>query len=254
MKNIMSKALLLTLLITSVSNAKAALDDSDILQPFTEEMAEAQGMTPVDEISTEKAGALKLSSETLERLKRENRVVITVDKRPHTAGESAQKLVMYKDGIEVFKTKISTGLETAVTATSGRTYVRTTPTGFFRPANIYTMYFSNTWKSDMPNAVFLVGGIAIHATPRDANHEGKLGQRASGGCVRTKLEDSKFIRETVMDTGMGSAEGQFKTVTESYRRFKVTDSNRVTVPSINRNNGVQGAPIKSWDTVIVIHE
>ena len=245
-------AALLALLAT-MTVAKAAVEDTEILQPFTEEMALEQGMTPMDELDQEKA-AFKLAPETLERIKRENRVVITVDKRPHTVGGNAQRLIMYKDGIEVFRTKISTGTETMVTATSGRRYLRTTPTGFFRPANIYTMYFSNTWKSDMPNAVFLVGGIAIHATPADASHEGMLGQRASGGCVRTKLSDSKFIRETVMDTGKGSAQGQFSTVTESHRRWKVTDSNRVSVPAINRYSGEEGAAIKSWDTVIVVHE
>ena len=252
MRRLVTRALLLTLAVSTLATKVKAQDE--ILQPFTDEMAIEMGMTPADQISHEKAGGVKLSAETLERLKKENRVVITVDKRPHTVGGDAQRLIMYKDGIEIFRTKISTGLETAVTATSGRTYVRTTPTGFFRPANVYTMYFSNTWKSDMPNAVFLVGGIAIHATPSDAAHEGKLGQRASGGCVRTKLADSKFIRETVMDTGMGSAEGQFKTVTESYRRWKVTDSNRVSVPAIDRNTGKQLGPIKSWDTVIVVHE
>jgi len=254
MRRLVTKALLLTLAVSTLAAAKVQAQDEEILQPFTDEMALELGMTPADQISQDKAGGVKLSAETLERLKKDNRVVITVDKRPHTVGGDAQRLIMYKDGIEIFRTKVSTGLETSVTATSGRTYVRTTPTGFFRPANVYTMYFSNTWKSDMPNAVFLVGGIAIHATPSDANHEGKLGQRASGGCVRTKLADSKFIRETVMDTGNGSAEGQFKTVTESYRRWKVTDSNRVTVPGIDRNNGNQTGPIKSWDTVIVVHE
>jgi hypothetical protein len=231
----------------------AAVEDTEILQPFTDEMALEMGMTPADELNQEKA-AFKLSPAALERIKQENSLVITVDKRPHTVGGSAQTLIMYQDGIEIFRTKISTGLETYVTATSGRTYLRTTPTGFFRPANIYTMYFSNTWKSDMPNAVFLIGGIAIHATPRDDAHQGMLGKRASGGCVRTKLEDSLFIRETVMNTGKGSAPGQFSTVTESYRRWKVTNGNRVTVPAIDRNTGEQGAAIQSWDTVVVVHE
>ncbi len=252
MRRLVTTALLA--LLASLSLAQAAVqEDADILQPFTDEMAQELGMTPADEVSQEK-GAFSLSAATLERIKQENRLVITVDKRPHTAGGTAQTLIMYQDGIETFRTKISTGTETMVTATSGRRYLRTTPTGFFRPANIYTMYFSNTWKSDMPNAVFLVGGIAIHATPRDAAHQGMLGKRASGGCVRTKLEDSKLIREAVMETGKGSAEGEFNTVTESYRRWKVTNSNRVSVPAIDRNTGMPGAAIQSWDTVVVVHE
>lgn len=249
--NALKTALVSMTLVASIQ-AKAFQEDSEILQPFTDEMAIEMGMTPADEVVASKVKK-GISPATVQRLIQENKVVILVNKA--AAGPGAQRLTMYEEGVKTFETKISTGTETMVTATSGRRYLRTTPVGHFRPVNVYTMYFSNTWKSDMPNAVFLIGGIAIHATPRDAAHQGMLGKRASGGCVRTKLEDSQLIREVVMNSGNGAGEGQFKTVTESYRRWKVTDANRVTVPAIRRADGVRtGAMMKSWDTLVVVHE
>lgn len=252
MKFTMFKTALATVAIAASINVKAYVEDTEILQPFTDEMAMEMGMTPIEQVSTQKVQK-GISPATVQRLIQENKVVILVNKA--AAGPGAQTLNMYEDGIKTFTTKISTGTETMVTATSGRRYLRTTPVGYFRPVNVYTMYFSNTWRSDMPNAVFLIGGIAIHATPRDAAHQGMLGKRASGGCVRTKLEDSIKIREVVMNSGNGAGEGQFKTVTESYRRWKVTDANRVSVPAIRRADGVRtGAMMKSWDTVVVVHQ
>lgn len=246
------KAILATLAIAMSVQANAFVEDTEILQPFTDEMAVEMGMTPIEQVVKSKAQK-GISPATVQRLIQENKVVILVNKA--AAGPGAQTLNLYEEGVKTFTTKISTGTETMVTATSGRRYLRTTPTGYFRPVNVYTMYFSNTWKSDMPNAVFLVGGIAIHATPRDAAHQGMLGKRASGGCVRTKLEDSLKIREIVMNSGNGAGEGQFRTVTESHRRWKVTDANRVTVPEILRANGTRtGKSMKSWDTVVVVHE
>ena len=246
----MKRFFLLALTLSLTAPAFAAIDESEILQPFTDEMALEMGMTPIEAVEKVKKGS---GAPNVQRLIQENKVVILVNKK--ASGPGAQTLKMYEEGVLTFETKVSTGTETPVTATSGRRYVRTTPVGHFRPVNIYTMYFSNTWKTDMPNAVFLVGGIAIHATPRDAAHQGMLGKRASGGCVRVKLEDSVKIRETVMNTGNGAGEGQFRTVTESHRRWRVTDTNRVTVPAIQRSNGARtGAMMKSWDTVIVVHD
>ena len=250
--NALKTALASMALVMSIQ-ANAFVEDSEILQPFTDEMALEMGLTPIEQVVAQGNVKKGISPATVQRLIQENKLVILVNKA--AAGPGAQTLNMYEEGVKTFTTKISTGLETRVTATSGRSYVRTTPVGYFRPVNVYTMYFSNTWRSDMPNAVFLVGGIAIHATPRDAAHQGMLGKRASGGCVRTKLEDSLFIRNKVMDSGNGSAEGTFRTVTESHRRWKVTDSNRVSVPAIRRADGVRtGAMMNSWDTVVVVHE
>lgn len=247
------KVALATFAIAASVQAKAMVEDTEILQPFTDEMALEMGMTPADEVVASANVRKGITPATVQRLIQENKIVILVNKK--AAGAGAQRLTMYEEGREIFSTKVSTGTETMVTATSGRRYLRTTPVGYFRPVNVYTMYFSNTWKSDMPNAVFLIGGIAIHATPNDASHAGRLGQRASGGCVRVKDTDSLFIRQKVMDSGNGSGEGQFRTVTESHRRWKVTDANRVSVPAIRRADGVRtGAQMRSWDTVVVVHD
>ena len=104
----------------------------------------------------------------------------------------------------------------------------------------------------MPNAVFFIGGIAVHAT--GTSHYPELGTRASGGCVRTKLEISKLIREKVMETGRGSQAGQFKMVKESEGRNRITN-NMVVVDKINRQTGdIVNGKLNSWDTVIVVYE
>jgi len=248
------KAVLFAATLALSAQVSAYVEDTEILQPFTDEMAVEMGLTPIEQVQTT-TGKKGISQATIDRLLSENKVVILVNKAEKGTKPGAQTLRMFVDGIKTMEEKVSTGTETMVTATSGRRYLRTTPMGYFRPANVYTMYFSNTWKSDMANAVFLVGGIAIHATPNDAAHAGKLGQRASGGCVRVKDTNSVKIRETVMDSGNGSGPGEFTTVTESYRRWKVTDANRVSVPAINRANGVRaGGMIKSWNTVVVVHD
>jgi lipoprotein-anchoring transpeptidase ErfK/SrfK len=216
------------------------------------------------------------SMDDIDRVIRSHRQVIVINKA--AKGPDAQTLRVYLNGQlrtlkdEVTKVvngkqiteivdkevvKISTGRERQETAKSGRVYVSTTPKGFFRPQRLYTMYYSNTWKADMPNAIFMCSnfatecGIAIHATGVSAYPD--LGTRASGGCVRTKLGVSEQLRELVMDTGRGSRPGQFSTVTESYRRFKVTN-NTVSVDNVDRNTGVIGSKVNSWDTVIVVYE
>ncbi|MFP5490980.1 MAG: L,D-transpeptidase [Bacteriovoracia bacterium] len=218
------------------------------LMPMTDEMALELGMTPADQVRRVKMKAP--SAELLRRLQEENKVVIVVNKA--AAGAGAQTMTIYENGEQVMKTKVSTGKEERVTAASGRTYVSTTPNGFFRPTKMYTDYLSYTWNAPMPNAVFFVGGIAIHAT--GASNYSKLGTRASGGCVRTTLEDSKKVREFVMDTGRGSAPGMYVIKKEAAGRNIIT-GNTVSVSAINRNSGLRtGSLVQNWDTIIIVHE
>ncbi len=253
---------------------------------FTDEMALEDGMTPIelmDSVNFEPTLNLDRSEyvttipsmEDIENVIKSHRQVIVVNKA--SKGAEAQTLKVFQNGAikkltekrSITKTvngkkvtetvielkdavKISTGREKTETAKSGRTYISTTPKGFFRPTSVYEMYYSNTWKADMPNAVFFIGGIAIHATSQ--SHYAELGTRASGGCVRTRLETSEEIRKLVMDSGRGSQPGQYVKVTESYRRWKMT-KNDVLVDGINRNTGdMLGKKLSSWDTVIVVYE
>lgn len=276
-----------------LSFAKAAMLASTIVMAasqnasaLTDEMALEDGMTPVELVkSFDFDPGLELdrseyvttipSMEDIERVIKSHRQVIVVNKA--AKGAEAQTLKIFENGVvkklvekrtttkvvdgkkiketvseEKESVKISTGREKTETAKSGRSYLSTTPKGFFRPTKVYEMYYSNTWKADMPNAVFFIGGIAIHATTE--SHYAELGTRASGGCVRVRQEVSDQVRKMVMDTGLGSQEGQYGKTTESYRRWLIT-KNTVSVDGINRNSGdVLNKKLNSWDTVIVVYE
>lgn len=287
--SMIANALLLLSAFTLAQSARA--------NELTDEMAIEEGMTPIEEVMIQDSmntlddGSLVNfnraeyvttipSMDDIQRVIGSHRQVIVVNKAK--SGPDAQTLRVYLNGrikplvenkiisktvngkrvVEVIPeskefVKISTGREGNETAKSGRKYVSTTPKGFFRPQRVYTMYYSNTWKADMPNAIFMCPtfqkecGIAIHATTE--SHYAELGTRASGGCVRTRQEISKQLREIVMDSGRGSAPGQFSTVTESHRRWKVTN-NSVSVDNLERFSGSLTGKINSWDTVIVVYE
>lgn len=232
-------------LVATLSNTKA--------MAFTDEQAMAEGMMPVEDYLISEMNAITtpgLNKEGVEKAVRSNRLVIAVNKA--RKGPDAQTLTMYENGVEILKEKISTGREKTEIAKSGRKYFSTTPKGFFRPTKIYRDYMSYTWKAPMPNAVFFIGGIALHATTE--SHYKELGTRASGGCVRLRLEHSKVIREKVMDTGLGSQPGQFKVVKEATGRNVITQ-NSVIVDKLDRNTGdIINAKVKSWDAVIVVYE
>lgn len=266
-----STALLLGLMVLTTQAARAEALMSD-------EMALEAGMTPVGEAGLDAAELGEVmnydrseyvstipSQEDIEKVVNSHKQVIVVDK-----SAKGQTLRVYRDG-EIVKlneltlnkvtkkeeliakefVKISTGKETTVKGKSGRTYVATTPIGFFRPTMVYKMYYSGTWSADMPNAVFFRGGVAIHST--SVSHYKELGTRDSGGCVRTRLEVSKQIRELVMQTGKGDQAGNFKIVNESHHRDRVTN-NTVSVDAIARMSGAMtGGKLNSWDTIIVVH-
>lgn len=244
MKKMMTPVLAMILTLATAGAAKA----EELLHPISDEMAEAAGMTPVEKLSPVKMKAP--SAAALKNLLQNHRVVIVVNKA--ASGPGAQTMTIYENEAQVFSTKVSTGKEELVTSTSGKTYVTTTPNGYYRPYKMYTDYMSYTWKAPMPNAVFLVGGIAIHATGK--SNYAKLGSRASGGCVRTTLEDSKLVRETVMNTGRGSAPGNYVIKRESADRNIIT-GNMVSVSAISKFDGSKtGKMINSWDTVVLVHE
>lgn len=186
----------------------------------------------------------------------------------------------------IFSADASTGKEVMVTPPGQAARCATTPAGFFRPYKIYRSYVSGTWDSSMPNAVFIYGGIALHATPNDASHQGSLGRRMSGGCVRlqgpeyaramgfannSEWDHSLKVRLEVMKSGKGTdmAAGNFTVTNETSTRVRIMN-NEVTTQSIDRNGvfGWQpqprvaaGAPLpapvpkteRSWGTVVYVH-
>ncbi len=240
-----SKALVL---IGAVSTLNMALANE-----LTDEQAIAEGMLPIEEyVMAEMKSALSpgLNKEGIERAVQNHRLVIAINKA--VSGPDAQTLTMYENGIEILKEKISTGREKQEKAKSGRVYISTTPKGFFRPTKIYRDYLSYTWNAPMPNSVFFIGGIAIHAAGKSAYKD--LGKRASGGCIRTIHETSQLIREKVMESGRGSQDGQYKIINEAKGRTRI-GNNTVSVKQISRNTGdLLKDQLSSWDTVIIVHE
>lgn len=220
---------------------------------LTDEQALADGMTPIEEyMMSEMNAALTpgLNSEGVAQAVRSHRLVIAVNKA--AKGPGAQTLTMYENGVEILKQKISTGREKTEKAKSGRVYLSTTPKGFFRATKMYQDYLSYTWNAPMPNAVFFIGGIALHATTK--SHYAELGTRASGGCVRLLLETSKLIRTKVMETGRGAQPGQYKVIKEAAGR-NIISGNTVAVDQISRQTGdMLNAKVNSWDTVIIVYE
>ncbi len=190
--------------------------------------------------------------------------------KTNTAGQTMKIYTLLAGNLEkVLEVSISTGKEETVKA-SNKSYCATTPAGFFRPYKMYRSYVSGTWAgSQMPNAVFIFNGIALHATPNDAGHQGSLGKRASGGCVRlqgpefaraqgrandSEVDISLKVRLETMLTGRGIEAGDFGTVNEGGGRTRITN-NEVKVHSVERIQGIVGAkPVtNSWGTIVYIH-
>lgn len=239
--NAITKFLTVLSLVSSFSSY--ALTDAEAL---------ADGMTLIDQ-AFESSQSSRINNplrKDIESAIQQNRLVIVINKR--ASGADAQTLKIYENGIEVLKTKVSTGREKTEDSVSGRKYFSTTPKGFFRPTKAYTDYLSYTWNAQMPNSIFFIGGVAIHATGK--SYYPQLGTRASGGCVRTTQEVSELIREKVMDTGRGAMAGMFKIINEAKGRKRISN-NTVSVPRVDRSTGAHlNATVQSWDTVIIVHD
>jgi hypothetical protein len=226
---------------------------SSLTFALTDDEARDQGMTSLEDYLLSEMSATitpGLNKEGVARAVQSHRYVIAINKA--AKGKEAQTLRYFENGVEILKEKISTGREKEEKAKSGRIYFSTTPKGYFRPTKIYKDYMSYTWKAPMPNSVFIVGGIALHAT--DKSQYKALGTRASGGCIRTTMEISKFIREKVMESGKGHLPGQYEIMQESQGRNLIT-KNSVLVDKINKQTGdIINGKINSWDTVVIVYE
>lgn len=75
---------------------------------------------------------------------------------------------------------------------------KATPTGYYQPYLLKKMHYSSKYdNAPMPYSIFFEGGYAIHAT--DA--VGKLGSKASHGCVRLHPENAKTLYRLVSHYG-----------------------------------------------------
>ncbi len=74
-----------------------------------------------------------------------------------------------------------------------------TPRGTFRPQWTAKMWYSRKYdNAPMPHAVFINGGVAVHAT----FHTGSLGRPASHGCIRLAPTNAKIFYGLVQRHGL----------------------------------------------------
>jgi lipoprotein-anchoring transpeptidase ErfK/SrfK len=74
-----------------------------------------------------------------------------------------------------------------------------TPRGTFRPEWVAKMWYSRKYdNAPMPNAVFINGGVAVHAT----QHVSSLGHPASHGCIRLAPVNAKTFYGLVEKHGL----------------------------------------------------
>lgn len=181
---------------------------------FTGLMAQAQVWEQSPETETPppdfQMQAFQESDFSQNKIFREFTNVIVINKA--NEGVDAQSLRLYQNGKLLRMTKVSTGRETFEKGCkpgqdpkkdhcSVRAYWSTTPVGYFDVDQLVENYFSNLWKTWMPYAVFFESGIATHQAP--AGTEGKIGGRASGGCVRMHPNFASVIFNDVQKAGMG---------------------------------------------------
>jgi lipoprotein-anchoring transpeptidase ErfK/SrfK len=118
------------------------------------------------------------------------RVWIDVDKATQTAR-------LYLDGRYVNQWLVSSG-----TNGHGTPNVDTHPNG-----RIYQRYSSKKFPGgdfaglgNMPYAVFIRGGFALHGTP--TGNWSKLGRRASHGCIRMHPDNAAYFNQLVRSVGV----------------------------------------------------
>lgn len=103
--------------------------------------------------------------------------------------KSSQTMSVYVEGSHRYTWSVSTGR-------GGYN----TPTGSYRPHTVKRMHYSSKYHgSPMPYSVFFRGGYAIHGT----YDTGRLGRRASHGCVRLSPGNAATFYSLVRSYGSG---------------------------------------------------
>lgn len=112
--------------------------------------------------------------------------------------KSRQQLYLYQNGQLIATWPVSTGLEPG----HGTPNFDTHPNG-----RIYDAYTSGKYPGgdynglgNMPYAVFIKGGFAIHGTGR--GNWRKLGRKASHGCVRVHPDNALIFNRMVRENGI----------------------------------------------------
>lgn len=110
---------------------------------------------------------------------------------------------IYVDGVLKHSVKVSTGTTAHPTPTSG--YLDNHPNG-----RVYDKYTSRKFPGgdynglgNMPYAVFIKGGFAVHGTAR--SNWPKLGTRASHGCIRMHPDNALIFNRLVRSVGVAQS-------------------------------------------------
>lgn len=138
----------------------------------------------------------------------EFRYVVVANKA--NKGKTAQTIRIYEYGKLIQTDKVSTGRESFEKKGTNHSKVdawTVTPTGYYTPnwiselhkSSQYGTIFSGiTGGTRMPYAIFFNGGIAFHEVP--AKSAGRLGNRASGGCIRLPSDLAKDLFYRIKET------------------------------------------------------
>jgi lipoprotein-anchoring transpeptidase ErfK/SrfK len=101
---------------------------------------------------------------------------------------SRQSMTVSVNGDQKYRWRISSGVQRFAT-----------PTGKFYPQWTSRMWYSKQYdNAPMPNAVFINGGVAVHATYEVA----ALGRPASHGCIRLAPANAKTFYDLVARHGL----------------------------------------------------
>ncbi len=112
--------------------------------------------------------------------------------------KSKQQVKIYIDGDKEYKWDVSTGLGNFETPNFDRH-----PDGRMYKAYTSTKYPGGDYEGlgNMPYAIFIKGGFAIHGTPK--GNWKLLGQKASHGCIRIHPDNAKVLFSLVKQYGVG---------------------------------------------------
>lgn len=210
------RKLLFVSLVTALSVSAYAKDNhKDELDPFADDIEER--IEEMDEINAEEKDLLEtltsgqLNSGYFNEFQdnaksgcRQFTCAVYLDIQ-----KSIQRATLYVDGKMHSEFKVSTG-KNEVDKKGALIKRYETPNFETHPnGRIYDKYSSSKYPGgdyaglgNMPYAVFISGGFAVHGTPK--GNWSKLGQKASHGCIRMHPDNAKIFNRMVRAQGIGN--------------------------------------------------
>lgn len=177
----------------------------DILSPseLAEEMNLPETDSPLDYFNREMLATPEQRQMQFKPLEEEiklAKLVIIIDRSEKGTRPSSQTMrIFYNERELEYPLGLDGNLRTEIKISTGAPGFGT-PVGYFRPdpKRIFQRYVSQKYNAPMPYAIFFNGGVALHATA--VSNYPFLGSRASHGCVRQTLEDSRWVFGLVKST------------------------------------------------------